>query len=481
MSDNTHDRTTTSATKAATDQAVSVVSDARDRGERTPFQSAHGSEGRLLLRFSVPLAFGFVVNAVYSWTDMYFVSRLGESAIAALGFSEQINFVLFTVGSGFCIGTGIVIARRIGEGRREDAMVIATQAMSFMALFSTIVSACLLLVLPSILPALRLTHDVARLTEDYMLVLLIGFPANLVMFLSNCTIRSTGNTVFPMAVVIVSAICNACLDPLLMFGVAGIPAMGIRGAGLATAIAQWCGAAISLHALYTGRLNLHLRRPSLRLDWSTIRTIFAVGIPSSLQSLAVSTSRLAMISMANNFGVAAAAAYTVGLKVDILVFMPIFASGVAIETLVSQSLGAKRFERVRLFRLAAIRQMSVFVCAVGVVVYLFAEVIARIFTNDRDVIEASEAYMHFAVFGYFFFVIGQTGTRSLSGAGHTVRSMLIVVAVLFGVMVPLAWLLSTFTPLQERGVYLSIAASYAVYAAVATYAIRGDSWMKKAI
>lgn len=449
-------------------------------------QSRHTSllsepEDRTLLRFSIPLAFGFVVNAVYLWTDMYFVSRLGGDAIAALGFSEQINFVLFTLGSGFGIGTGIVVARRIGEGRRSRGSVIATQAMSFMLIYSTLAAALLILVLPTILKALQLSGNVLEMTHAFMLVLLFGFPANLVTFLANSTIRSTGNTVFPMTVLIVSALANAIGDPILIFGYFGLPPMGISGAALSTAISQVIAAAISLLALYSGRLNIRLYRLTLRIDWSLIRSIAKVGLPSSLQTLSVSASRVVMISLANTFGVAAAAAYTIGLKVDILVFMPIFAYGIAIETLVSQSIGAGRLERLKRFRRAAIKQLGGFIVIIGVGVFFFAGDIASIFTSDLAIIKPAVAYLHYAVFGYLFFVIGQTGTRSLSGAGHTLRSMSIVAVILLLIMLPLAWFLSHRTGLQERGVFLSIAVSYAIYALVATIAIRGEGWMRKRV
>lgn len=440
-----------------------------------------GTEGRSLFRFSIPLAFGFVINAVYAWTDMYFVSRLGGSSIAALGFSEQINFVLFTLGSGFGIGTGVVVARRIGESRRTRGSAIATQAMSFMVIYSTLAAVILIAILPELLRALNLGGDVLELTHDYMFVLLFGFPANLITFLANSTIRSSGNTVFPMSVLIISALTNGILDPILIFGYLGLPAMGIEGAALSTVISQVVGAAISLVALYSGRLNIRLFRPSLRIDWSSIATIVKVGIPSSLQTLSVSLSRVAMISLANAFGVSAAAAYTIGLKVDILVFMPIFAYGIAIETLVSQSIGAGRLEKVKKFRSAAIRQLGGFIALVGVAVYFFAEGIARIFTTDPAVIQPTISYLHYAVFGYLFFVVGQAGTRSLSGAGHALRSMLIVAAMLFLIMLPLAWLLSHETALRERGVFLSIAITYAAFALIATLAVRGTAWMKMRI
>jgi putative MATE family efflux protein len=439
----------------------------------------NGPEGRVLWRLAVPLALGFIINAVYSWTDMYFVSRLGDEAIAALGFAEQINFVIFTLGSGFCIGTGIVVARRIGENREHQASVVATQAMSFMIVYATLSSAVLFVLIPQLLPLLKLHGRVLDYTEVFMLTLLFGFPANLITFLASSTVRSTGNTVFPMAVLIIAALVNVVVDPILIFGAFGIPAMGVQGAAISTVLAQWVGAAISLYALYSGKLNIRLLRPTYRIDWSVIRKIFSVGVPSSLQTLAVSSSRVVMISFANSFGTAITAAFTIGLKVDILVFMPIFATGIAIETLVSQNIGAKHFDRVKRFRTAAVQQLGGVIALMGIAIYFLAGDIAGIFTTRPDVIEATINYLHVAVFGYVFFVVGQTATRSLSGAGHSFRSMSIVAVVLFGVQLPVAWGLSHYTTLGETGVFAAITISYLVLALVGTWALRGEGWMKK--
>lgn len=463
-------------TAPANDQATQS-----SRNSAKARQLTEGPVGPTLWRLAIPLAFGFVINAIYSWTDMYFVSRLGDTATAALGFSDQINFVLFTIGSGFCIGTGIVVARRMGERRSRQASAIATQAFSFMAIYSTLAAIALYFTLPLLLPLLGLEGEMRQFTEAYLLTLLIGFPGNLLTFQASSTVRSTGNTVFPMAVLIISALVNVVVDPILIFGLLGMPAMGIKGAALSTSIAMWVGAIISIYAIYSGKLNIRLYRPTLRFDRDVIRSIFGIGVPSSLQTLAVSMARVIIISIANLFGTAAAAAYTIGLKVDILVFMPIFATGIAIETLVSQNIGAGRIDRVRLFRRAAIRDLGGVILLMGAGIYLFAGNIAHIFTEDPRVTELTVRYLHIAVFGYIFFVVGQSATRSLSGAGHSLRSMLIVAGILLLVQVPLAYVLARFTSLHETGVFLAIAASYLVLAVVGTLALRGDQWMIKKV
>ncbi len=448
---------------------------------RTPSPLTEGPIAGTLWRLAVPMAFGFVINAVYSWTNMYFVSRLGDSATAAIGFSDQINLVIFTIGSGFCIGTGIIVARRIGERRFKEASVIATQAFSFMALYASLAAVALWFVLPELLVLLNLQGEVLANTRAYLLTMLIGFPANLLVFQANSSIRSTGNAVFPMTVAIICAVTNALLDPLLIFGLWGMPKLGVQGAAVATVTAQWLGALICTYALYSGKLNFRLYPPTLRFNRDIIGGIFKLGMPSSLQTLAVSISRVAVISVANAFGTAAVAAYTIGLRVDVLVMMPIFATSIAIETLVSQNIGARRLDRVRQFYRTALRHLSGVIVAMGIAIYFLAEPIARTFTHDQQVAALTVQYLHIAVFGYLFFSIGQAATRSLSGAGHAFRSLLIVVLVLFALQLPLAFALSRIPALGVTGVFLAITGSFLVYALIGTRAVRGDAWMMKKV
>jgi len=474
------DRPTDSLTAPASTAAASTPETSPRRTITRP-DLLSDSPGRTLWRLAIPLALGFVINAVYSWTDMYFVSRLGDAATAALGFSDQLMFVIFTFGSGFCIGTGIVIARRIGEGRRNRAQVVATQSYSFMAIYSTLLALALWGVLPSVFRLMGLEGQVLVYTRTYMFTLLLGLPANLLTFQVGTSLRSTGNTVFPMTVLIISALTNALLDPVLIFGLLGMPALGIGGAGLSTVTAQWVGAIISTYGIYSGKLGIRLYRPTVRFDWHIIKSIFSIGVPASLQGLAVSSTRVIIISLANMFGTAAAAAYTIGVKVDILVFMPVFAAGISIETLVGQSIGARRYDRVKEFRRVAIRHLALVMVGAGAAIYLSAEAIAHIFTSDPNVTELTVRYLHIAVFGYLFFSIGQTGTRSLSGAGHSLRSMLIIAGMLLLVQVPLAYILSRYTAMQVTGVFVAIALGYLLFAVVSSLAIRGDRWMLKEI
>jgi len=376
--------------------------------------------------FALPLAFSFIVNMLYSWIDTFFVSKLGSAAIAAIGVSEQLGFMIFNFGSGFAIGTGIIVARRIGEGNREQASYTATQGIMTMLVFSTILAIILGMLLPTTLHALGLDRDpeVYAFTEVYLYALLFGVPGNFVTFQINAIIRSSGNSVYPMSILLLTTIINAILAPLLIFGWEFIPEYGMLGAGIATAASQIIGAIISLSMIITGKAGLTLSFKDFSFDFPLLGRIVKQGIWSSLQMFSVSISRLALFTFASYFDP----------KVTLLGFL-------------------------------------------AILTYLFGEYFARIYTDDPNIIRETVEYLHIACFGYIFFAIGSITLRVISGAGAAARSMMIVFTALVVIQIPLALILSRYTPLRESGIWIGVVLSYIALTVIGFQQYRSRKWI----
>ena len=301
---------------------------------------------RSLRLFAIPMAFSFLINMVYSLIDRYYASRLGDAAIAAIGSSDQVTFFVFTLASGFGVGTGIIVARRYGEGDHSEAGRTAAQALGAMISIALTITAGLYIMLPVIPQLMRMPEEVGGLALQYMSFLYIGFTANLINFQLFAVVRSTGNPVFPMMILILTTILNAILAPILIFGVGPIGSMGLAGAGLATALSQISGSIVAIWAVTTGRTSIRLRFDRFRPDFSLLWRIGRLGLPASLQMLSVSVNRALIFVLVGGFGTSVTAAYTLGLNVDMVVFMSVFALGVSVEVATGQNLGAGKEERV---------------------------------------------------------------------------------------------------------------------------------------
>lgn len=448
--------------------------------KKKPGGSANILEGPItstLWKFSIPLMFGFFVNSLYSWIDTYFVAKLGSSAIAAMGFCEQLNFFIFNFGSGISIGASVIIARRMGEGNFKAAEEVTRQSVMFVSIFGVLLIGVLYLTIDLVLRSLGLEGETLALAHSYMSIVLIGVPGIFILFLVNAVVRATGNSVFAMKVMLLTVVVNAVLAPTFIFGFGPIPAMGIFGAGLATALAQISGAVISIVALLAGWTGIQIERKIPKLDFPIFKSIIRLGIPASLQMFSVSVSRISILTIANTFGTSVVAAYALGIKADFFVFMPIFAVGIAIEIITGQHLGAKKIDRIFQFYRTAVQQLSLGILVLGLIVYIFAEEFARIFIQQPEVIAATVSYLHIVVFSYPLFAMGIISTRIISGAGAATRSLAIVAGSMLGVMLPLTYILSQWTSLGAKGIWFGILLGYILFAAAAYWSVRSKTWL----
>lgn len=432
--------------------------------------------GPSLRRFAVPLAFSFIVNMVYSLIDRFYVSRLGDAAIAAIGSSDQIVFLLFTLVSGFAVGSGIIVARRFGEGDRVGASRTGTQALVGMAITSASVTAVMYLLLPVIPLIMQMDAEVETLSVEYLSMLLIGFTFNLMNFQMFSIVRSTGNAVFPMTVLIITVILNAIIAPFLIFGIGPFPELGMRGAGLATAISQMSGTGIALTALIRGSTNIHLDFTQFRLDGELLRRVAKQGFPASLQMLSVSLNRAAIFAIVAGFGTHVTAAYTLGLNIDMMVYMSVFAMGIAVETATGQNLGAEQPERVSAIHRSAVRQIGLLMLILAAAVWAFGTEFVELYSRNPATVTEATLYLSFTVIGYVFFSTGLLTVRVLSGAGAAMLAMSITAGSLLGIQLPLAFVLGYYTSLGPIGVWVAVLFGYVMFTIIALLIFRSNRW-----
>jgi putative MATE family efflux protein len=432
--------------------------------------------GPSLRRFAVPLAFSFIINMVYSLIDRFYVSRLGDPAIAAIGSSDQIVFLLFTLVSGFAVGSGIIVARRFGEGDRVGASRTGTQALVGMAITAALVTAVMYGLLPVIPTIMQMDTTVETLSMEYLSMLLIGFTFNLMNFQMFSIVRSTGNAVFPMTVLVITVVLNAIIAPFLIFGIGPFPELGMRGAGLATALSQISGTAIALTALIRGWTNIHLDFTQFRLDAGLLRRVAKQGLPASLQMLSVSLNRAAIFAIVAGFGTNVTAAYTLGLNIDMMVFMSVFAMGIAVETATGQNLGAQQPERVRMIHRSAITQIGILMLLLAVVVWLFGTEFVKLYSQQPETIAEATQYLNITVIGYVFFSTGLLTVRVLSGAGAALLAMSITAGSLLGIQLPLALILGYGLAMGPLGVWIALAIGYAIFTLISLVIFRRNRW-----
>jgi putative MATE family efflux protein len=294
---------------------------------------------------------------------------------------------------------------------------------------------------------------VIDLGTGYLRIIFFGYLFQFFSFCLNYAFRGVGDMRTPMKIMFIASMTNIGLDPLLIFGLGPIPALGVQGAAVATVIAQFLSVLFGLHVLRSGRSYVKIAlRERLPLDPGTIKSILRIGLPTGLQYGLLSLSGMSILRLASEYGAAAVGAAGIGFRVRGVANLPVVGLAAATQTLVGQNLGAGKPERAHRSGLqamfASIGIMGVF----GLLFYLFAPWIYRFFSADADVIRCGVGYLHVVAISQPFVGIILTLNGTFRGAGYT-RLPMAFAATKLVLLVLLALLLSTVVGLGLRGIW----------------------------
>ncbi|NOZ78629.1 MAG: MATE family efflux transporter, partial [Acidobacteria bacterium] len=297
-----------------------------------------GSLDRAILHLGAPAAMAALLQAGFLVVDTFWLGRVGEVAIAAVSTAGFIMWLAQTLGDGAAMGSGAVLAQAVGAGDRSEA-VRAARAGQVLAFWgSLLVMAVGLAAAP---PAFRFMETAAPVTAaglGYLRIILVGMPAYFVFSWIAAAFRAVGDAKTPLKLLALAATVNVVADPLLIFGLIGLPRLGVRGAALAT-VGSWVAAAGAGWVLL-GRLHIRPRIADLvrppRQTWKALR----IGLPLGIEGALFSLIYIVLTRITTTFGTPAVAALGVGHKLEVFNYFVCAGMGAAATTLVGQSLGA---------------------------------------------------------------------------------------------------------------------------------------------
>jgi putative MATE family efflux protein len=323
---------------------------------------------------------------------------------------------------------------------------------------------------------------VAPLATTYLQISFLGAFTVFLLFVGNSALQGAGNSVIPMCAMGLATLLNMALDPLLIFGLLGLPRLGVAGAAVATVIAQAVAAGLVMTVLHRGRvagMHAHLGRWRLRPDlaWRLLR----IGTPSMGQMLSRSLMSLVLMRIVAETGTAAVAAYGIGLRFHMIVLMPAFTLGNAVATMVGQNLGAGQPQRARQAAWVATWMDVGIMAASAVVLCLAARPLMAAFDPNPEVIAVGMQYLRTVSPLYVFAAPAIVLGRALMGAGDSLGSMVCTVIGLWGVQVPLAlWLSRLVTP-PTLGVWWAIAAAITVHGLLVIAWFETGRWQRQQV
>ncbi len=303
--------------------------------------------GPLLVKFSLPAIVAMLVNATYNIVDTAFVGKLGHEAIAALTLVWPLQLTMIALSFGVGVGANSLIARLLGAGDKRQANHAAAQAFLLGVFSGLVVMAVALLWTDPILRLLGARPDTLPLAREYMRTLMWFAPLVFFPMVANNLLRAEGNPVLAMSVMIISGCTNILLDPLFIFGIGPFPALGVRGAAVATVIARFVAAVLFI-CCFAGKRSGYRFRLRHFIPWPRLwGRIYAVGAPSMVIQLSGSVVATVANNILAGFGSIPLAAYGVVFRLFSFAFLPCLGLSQGTLSLTGYNFGAGKLTRVR--------------------------------------------------------------------------------------------------------------------------------------
>lgn len=440
-----------------------------------------GSIGRALFLLAIPMVLEMGMESVFVLVDIFFVSRLGAEAVAAVGLTEALLTLLYAIAIGLSLGATALIARRIGEGDRDGARATAAQVIWVGIGFSVVIGIGGVLFADDLLVLMGAEEAVVAIGPGYTATMLGGSVTILLIFLLNAVFRGAGNAVIAMRALWLANGINIALDPCLIFGLGPFPELGVTGAAIATNIGRGVGVGYQLYCLTGAHSVIRLGLADLRPKFDLLLRLLRVSLPGAGQLIIAMSSYVLLMRIVADYGSTAVAGLTIGIRIFAFTFLPAWGLGNAAATLVGQNLGAGQPERAEKSVWMAARWNTAVLVGVALLFIAIPEILARPFTSDPAVVAHVVDCLRIVALGYGFFAFGMVVTQALNGAGDTDTPTRVNFFCLWLFQLPLAWWLSRTLGLGPQGVFASIAIADSLLAVVAVIVFRRGRWKTRVV
>ncbi|MBP1967733.1 MATE family efflux transporter [Paenibacillus aceris] len=402
---------------------------------------------KTLILFSLPILLGNVLQTLNGSINAVWIGKyLGEGALAATSNANIIMFFLMSSIFGFAMAAVILIGQNLGAKKTQEAKKVVGTSTVFFFLLSIIVAAFGLLFSNTILTWMNTPPDVKDLAVTYTRIIFAGVPFMFGFNLIMAILRGSGDAKTPFYFLLLSAILDVILNPILIDGIGPFPKMGIAGSAVATFVAQLISFVLLIMYLYRKKYFLRITKediPLLRIDWLIIRTLIQKGVPMGLNMVVVSVSNLLLVHLVNSYGSESTAAFGIAMQISSYVQMPAMAIGGAVTSMAAQNIGAGKWDRVNRITWTGVGVNIVMTGLIVAALTMFNREVVSLFLPPEGKAIALGVHINnltlwsFIIFGVFNVVAGV-----VRSAGSVVFPLLVAFIALLLVRIPLATVLS---------------------------------------
>lgn len=409
------------------------------------------------------------------------VGHLSAVAISSVGLCNRASMLLaWPLYQAVSTGATVLVAQSIGAGDRDRARTHAVQAIMFGVLSVALVAFALSAAAVPVLSVFNPEPDVLETSIRYLRIFVLGLPAVGLMMSSGASLRGAGDTRSPMVVAVLVNIINVVISWVLIYGNLGFPAMGVIGSAIATIIAQWIGAAMSLWAVASRNsiLGLRLRGP-WRFERESLRQVLRIGLPASGESFAWQAASMILTFYVTSFGTEAFAAHQIGLNAESLSYMPTAGFEIASTALVGQAVGACNTYMARRYSQELTMMSGVITVFTAGMLFVFPRQILSLLASDPKVIELGAIYLRIMATIQVPQQVSAIMKGAMRGNGDTRAPMYIAGLGLWGIRLPVAYLLGFTFGMGIVGIWLSMTLDLFVRFLLTWWRYRQIPWVRE--
>jgi putative MATE family efflux protein len=397
-----------------------------------------------------------VMESTFAVADIFFVGKLGASAVASVGLTETYLFLLYSLGMGLAMAVTAIIARRVGEKNMGDASASAVQSIFLSVLISLPFAFGGIFFAKELLTLMGADAWTIEYGYRYTQWMLGGNIVILLLFIINAIFRGAGDAAIAMRVLWIANIINIVLDPIFIFGWGPIPAMGIEGAAIATNIGR--GTAVVIQFWFLFNAGKHIRVAVAQIAWNTsvILNIIRTSLGGIGQMIVAMTAWIFLMRILSDVGSEAVAGATIALRIMMFTMMPAWGLSNAAATLVGQNLGAGQPDRAESSVWKIGGYNMIFLVGVSILYFIFNVELMKLFTDDARVISIGSEWLRILSFSYFVYGWWMVAVQAFNGAGDTQTPTKINIVFFWLIQIPLSYFLALQLGWQHTGVFWGV-------------------------
>ena len=433
---------------------------------------------RAIFLLAVPMILELVMESAFAVVDIYFVGKLGPSAVATVGLTETYLFLLYSVAMGLATAVTAIVARRIGEKKKEDAGVAAIQSIFLGIMISIPFSIGGIFFAKELLSVMGADEWSIQNGYRYTQWMLGGNMVIVLLFVINAIFRGAGDAAIAMRILWIANGINILLCPMLIFGWGPLPALGIQGAAIATNIGRGTGVLVQLWLLFKG--GKHVRATFSQIYWDAriMLTIFRTSLGGVGQMIVAMTSWIFLVRILAQVGSEAVAGSTIALRIMMFTLMPAWGLSNAAATLVGQNLGAGNPDRAESAVWKTGTYNMIFLIAVSFVYFFMNEWLMDLFSDDSRVIAIGAEWLRILSFSYFVYGWWMVSVQAFNGAGDTKTPTKINLVFFWLIQIPLSYLLAIKLDWKHSGVFWAVFISETLVGLFTLWLFKKGNWKK---